>query len=143
MEILSRFFRLRFGAALMAVAAAPPAETSLPARAIVLVVAGWCAPCHGEIARLGEIASAAPGRSIRVTGLDRGAATRAMLAKVPPQHRWEPDSAVIARLRAQVFDRSAGLPYAIATDGEGRPCADLTLPLDRERTRDLVLRCTP
>lgn len=125
---------------------APPAADaplSLPSNAVVLVVAGWCAPCRGELVRLDDLAAAARPRNLLVAPLDDGASTRTMMAGVPAARRWTLAPAQRLRLAALVHTRSAGLPYAFATDGQGQRCADLAGGLDAPRTRALVARCLP
>lgn len=126
---------------LLAATGAPAASSPWPPNAVVLVVAGWCAPCHGEVQRLDAIADAAGGRQVRVVGLDLTAGTRALLARVSRARRWDPSPAERGALRDAVYARSAGLPYAVATDAAGQACADLTRGLDAARTRELVARC--
>ncbi len=131
-------------------AAAPPTsapaaprvgEQHYPPRTIIMLVAAWCAPCRGELARLDEIAAAAGGRPIEVLAIDDSAATQRMLRLVDPARVWRPDVAERARLRAALLARTAGLPYAVATDAHGVICADTDGGLDAARTIALVRRC--
>lgn len=133
---LSTLFRVLPALALAAAAgpAAPPAS-------VVLVVAGWCAPCRGELARLGEIAAAAAPRTVRVAALDDARSTRAMLGGLPAGVEWRLAPAERRRFAEAVTGRSAGLPYAFATDARGERCAELAGGLDSSRTRALVARC--
>ncbi len=130
-------------AALATCAAADPraGEPPYPPRAIVILVASWCAPCRGELARLGEIAAAAGDRSIRVLAIDDSAATARMLRLVNPMLVWRPDAAQRARVRAALLARTAGLPYAAATDARSAICAEENGGLDRVLTAALVRRC--
>lgn len=131
-------------AALLATgAAADPhaGEPLYPPRAIMILVASWCAPCRGELARLGEIAAAAGRHSPRVLAIDDSAATVRMLRLVDPALVWRPEAAQRARVRAALLARTAGLPYAAATDARGAICAEENGGLDRERTTALVRRC--
>lgn len=130
----------------IALAAAPlataPAEQPVwPADAMVLVVAGWCAPCHAEIARIDEVARAAGGRRVVVVGLDATAGTQALLARLPAGRRWEPSPVQRRRLREAVYAASAGLPYAVVTDADGRVCAEAMRALDADHARALVRSC--
>lgn len=122
---------------------AADAPLPLPETAVVLVVAGWCAPCRAELAQLDAIAAAARPRTLLVAALDDGASTRAMMAGVPAERRWLLAPAQRAGLATLVYARSAGLPYAFATDAHGARCADLAGGLDAPRTRTLISRCAP
>lgn len=124
----------------LSAAAAPPLG---PASAVVLVVAGWCAPCRDEIAHREAIAIAARPRVVRVVALDNARSTRAMLAGVPVWAVWNLTPSERLRLAEAVFSRSPGLPYAFATDAAGRRCADVAGELDAAHTRALVARCAP
>lgn len=124
---------------LLLVAAAPVA----PPRAVVLVIAGWCAPCREELAHRAELAVAAAPRVVRVVGIDDSRSTRAMLAALPRWAVWHLDPAERARLAEAVFARSPGLPYAFATDAQGARCADVAGELNAAHTRALVARCAP
>lgn len=124
-------------------AAADPSagEPHYPSRAVVILVASWCAPCRGELARLGEIAVAAGGYAPRVLAIDDSVATARMLRLVDPALVWRPDPAQRTRVRAALLARTAGLPYAAATDARGTICAEENGGLDRVRTAALVRRC--
>ena len=112
-----------------------------PADTVLLLVAPWCAPCYGELARIETLAVAARPRSLRVMLMDEGPRARAMVRRVPAALQWEPDLATMREARGVVAERSAGLPYSIATDGAGRICADQHGGLDVERMRGLAARC--
>lgn len=127
-------------AALTLTAAVPPAA---PPSAVVLVVAGWCAPCHDEIAQREAIAIAAQPRVVRIVAIDDAKSTRAMLASLPVWAVWKLTPSERLRLADAVFARSPGLPYAFATDAAGRRCADVAGELNPAHTRALVARCAP
>lgn len=127
-------------AALVLVGASAP---TAPPSAVVLVVAGWCAPCHQEIAHREAIAVAAQPRVVRIVAIDDAASTRAMLASLPGWAVWKLTTSERLRLADAVFARSPGLPYAFATDAAGRRCADVAGELDPAHTRALVARCAP
>lgn len=130
-------------AAAVALVAAADAPLALPPAAVVLVVAGWCAPCRGELARRAELEAAAAPRMLRVVALDDARSTREMIAALPSAAVWRLSPADRIRLADLVYARSAGLPYAFATDARGQRCADLAGGLDPARTRALVARCPP
>lgn len=104
-------------------AAALEAPAPLPADTLLLFVASWCAPCRAELAQVEAIARAAAPRRTRVVPLDDGAATAAMLRKVPPALIWSPDARESALLRRRLLARTAGLPFSAMTDAAGEPCA--------------------
>jgi len=112
-----------------------------PSDTVLLLVAPWCAPCYGELARVETLAAAARPRSLKVMSIDEGPRARAMVRRVPATLRWEPDARTLHEARAVVAERSAGLPYSIATDGAGRICADQHGGLEVERMRGLAGRC--
>lgn len=114
-----------------------------PASAVVLVVAGWCAPCREEIAHREAIAVAAAPRVVRIVAIDDPKSTRAMMAGLPRWAIWTLSPAERLRFADAVFARSAGLPYAFATDANGKRCADFSGELDPVKARALVARCAP
>jgi thiol-disulfide isomerase/thioredoxin len=121
-------------------AAAEPAPR-YPERTVLLLVASWCAPCYAELARLDEIASAARPLQVRVLLVDDGARSRAMVRGIDAARRWEPQGDEMRRVRADIWQRTAGLPFSVATDGTGRICAEQNGGLDTKRTLALVKRC--
>ena len=112
-----------------------------PRNALVLFVAPWCAPCYGELARLDDIAAAARPRQVRVLLVEEGARASAMVRTVEASRRWALPAREMRRVRADVWLRTGGLPYSVATDDEGRICAEQKGGLDPARTRQLVERC--
>lgn len=113
----------------------PPPET------VLLFVAAWCAPCHGELAHLADIGRGAQPYRILVVPFDDSRATRTMLAAVPSAQRWQPDRATARRLVAEVERRSAGLPFSLAVDREARFCAAQSEALDAARAAAMVAAC--
>lgn len=109
-------------ALLLAVAPAGAAAPVYPARTILLFVASWCAPCHGEIAALPRLNEAAGPWRVLVVPIDRGRATAAMLSGVPVAQRWVPDAVRMAAMREDLFAGTAGLPFSVAIREDGRPC---------------------
>lgn len=124
-----------------ALGAAAPADGGYPPRSVLMFVASWCAPCHGEVARAAEIAAAAAPFEVRVVGFDATVSTEAMLRPLPDALRWEPSAPLRRRIAAELAPVSAGLPFAVAIDRDGRPCASERRGLDAGRVRALVARC--
>jgi thiol-disulfide isomerase/thioredoxin len=112
-----------------------------PKNTLLLLVAPWCAPCYGELARLDDIAAAARPLQVRVLLVDDGIRARAMVRGVPSSHRWEPAADEMRRVRADLWTRTRGLPYTVVTDRHGKICAEQKGGLDPARTRALVERC--
>lgn len=127
--------------ALIALAAATAADTIYPPDTVLLLVAPWCAPCYGELARLGEIAAAAAPRAVRVMPIEDNARARAMVRGVAAERMWTVSPQRMRQARADLLEQAAGLPYAVVTDERGAICAGQGGGLDRERTRALVARC--
>lgn len=113
----------------------------LPPETVLLFVASWCAPCHGELAGLSEIARGARPYRVLVVAFDDSRATRAMLAAVPAAQRWQPDRATQRRLAAEVERRSAGLPFSLAADRDAHICAAHAEALDAGRAAAMVAAC--
>ncbi|VVS98727.1 conserved exported hypothetical protein [Sphingomonas sp. EC-HK361] len=135
----------RLGAGFGAVAVLAPAAADAPLRyppaTIVMFVAGWCAPCHGEIARLDDITAAARPFAVGVTVLDESAAGRAMMRAVPRDQLLMFPPEKRRQIEARLFRDSAGLPYSIAIDESGRVCADRRDGLDAAKARAMVAAC--
>lgn len=108
--------------ALLLTGAAPVEPVRYPARSILLFVATWCAPCHGELRQLPSIAAGAGPYRVLVVPVDRGRATDAMLREVPVEQVWRPDAARMAAVRGELLARTPGLPFSVAIGGDGRPC---------------------
>jgi len=113
----------------------------VPQETILLFVASWCAPCHGELALLPEIGRGAKPYRILIVPFDDSRATRAMLAAVPAAQRWQPERATLRRLTAEVERRSAGLPFSLATDRDGHICAAHAETLDAGKAAAMVTAC--
>lgn len=112
-----------------------------PENTVLLLVAGWCAPCRGELAQIDAIAEGAAPYGVRVLLVDDSKAGRRMVASLPPARRWIPDDAAYAAARAALLSRTPGLPYSAAFDASGTLCADRRGGLDPDRVRALVSRC--
>ncbi len=124
-------------------AEAPPASVDLPPNTLLLLVAPWCAPCWGELARLdGLIAAAAP-LNLRVLSMEDGPRARAMIAGLPSERRWTPAASDHDSVRAALWAQTPGLPFSVAIDGQGAICARYGGMLDVSRARALVESCAP
>lgn len=132
-------------AAALVLAAVPAgaAAPTYPPRAILLFVASWCAPCHGEIAALPRLSEAAGPWRVLVVPVDRSRATAAMMAGVPVAQRWTPDAARMAAMREDLFGDTAGLPFSVAIGGDGRPCGAHRGVLSLARVAALRAGCAP
>ncbi len=117
-------------------------EIAYPHQSIVMFVASWCAPCREELSRLSTIVVAARPWDVVVMAMDDTPGTRAMLASVPAVHRrWQPGPAERQGLANLMFQETGGLPFSIATDAVGRPCASIRSGLDAARVRQLLTAC--
>ena len=128
--------------ALLLGGAAPGADAPrYPADSVLLLIAPWCAPCHAELARLDTIAAAARPRAVRVFMVEDGARAAAMWRRVPDAYRWTPPDGEVRRYRTDALARAAGLPFAIATDAQGRICATRDGGMDAARVVALIRAC--
>ena len=125
----------------LAVVPAGATAPAYPPRAILLFVASWCAPCHGEIAALPRLNEAAGSWAVLVVPVDRGRATAAMMAGVPAAQRWVPDAARMAAMRDDLFGGTVGLPFSVAIGGDGRPCGAHRGVLNAARVAALQAGC--
>lgn len=132
------------GALLLALCSTPVCaaqQPAAPADTLLLVVASWCAPCHGELRALDAIAAAArPARTL-VVAYDDTRATRAMLRAIAPDHRWPVNTPAQRQIRRQLVRDAVGLPYAVLTDARGDPCATSNQGLNADRVRRLRQGC--
>lgn len=113
-----------------------------PSNAVLMLVAPWCAPCYGELARIEEIAAAAKPKSVRVLMIDDGPAARAMVRGIDPSRIWGLSTQRMRPVRQALLARTPGLPYSVATDGDGLVCATYGGGLNAVTTRALVERCS-
>ena len=137
---MRRVWTLIAGAVLLT-GAAPAEPVRYPARTILLFVASWCAPCHGELRQLPAIAGGAGPYRVLVVPIDRGRATDAMLRAVPVEQVWRPDAARMAEVRGELLAKTAGLPFSVAIGGDGRPCALHRGGMTAERARGMRTEC--
>lgn len=112
-----------------------------PPRSILLFVASWCAPCHAELARLPAITRGARPFRVLVVPFDDSPATSAMMEGVPAAQRWRPDRERRRRLVRDLAGETSGLPFSVATDGEGHACGSMRQGLDGPTAEALVTRC--
>lgn len=129
------------GGALLLTGAASAEPVRYPARTILLFVASWCAPCHGELRQLPAIAGGAGPYRVLVVPIDRGRATDAMLRAVPVEQVWRPDAARMAEVRTELLAKTAGLPFSVAIGGDGRPCALHRGGMTAVRARGMRTEC--
>ncbi len=129
-----RILSLPLAALLLGATEAPEAG---PKESILLMVASWCAPCHAELRRLGEISGAAAPWSVRVVPHDDDWATMAMMEGVPKGQRLMADRATIEQWTGQ----TRGLPFSVAVDADGKVCGRVRGGLDGAKARALILAC--
>ena len=129
------------GIAAIGTAAAGELAPIYPSDTVLLLIAPWCAPCYGELARLDEIAAAAGPRAVRVMLIEDGPRATAMVRALRPEQVWTASPRQMRQARADLLERAVGLPYSIVTDARGAVCAGQGGGLDRARTALLVKRC--
>ncbi|MEN2747982.1 hypothetical protein [Sphingomonas sp. T9W2] len=127
--------------ALLLTGATPADPARYPTRSILLFVASWCAPCHGELRQLPAITGGAGPYRVLVVPVDRGRATDAMLRAVPVEQVWRPDAARMAEVRGELLAKTAGLPFSVAIGGDGRPCAAHRGGMTAASARGMRLEC--
>lgn len=130
------------GALILAGASGIAAESPrYPPHTVLLFVAGWCAPCHAEIARLASIADGAQPFTVRVVVLDDTRRGREMVRDIPAAQRWQPAPPLLRSVQAELFADTSGLPYSVAVGADGRPCAHRSDGLNLAKARLLVQAC--
>ena len=115
-------------------------QVDWPSASVVLFVADWCAPCHGEVERVPALVAAAQPWRVLVASGDRTPRPR-LLERVPAANRWHPDPVTAVRVRRELLSRTAGLPYAAVLDRDGHLCAESARPLNSARLRALLAQC--
>jgi len=128
------------GLALLAAPAmtAEGAARAMPAHALILFGANWCAPCLAELRDLPDHAAAMAPAPVLLAWTD--GAPRPLWPTWPANAHLLP-AGEGAALLARIGGRTAGLPYVAMLDGEGRLCADLRGKLDAARLAALKARC--
>ncbi|KQN91962.1 hypothetical protein ASE90_04190 [Sphingomonas sp. Leaf67] len=136
-----RRYRTLIAGALLLTGAAPAEPARYPPRSILLFVASWCAPCHGELRQLPAIAAGAGAYRVLVVPIDRGRVTDAMLRVVPAEQLWRPDMERLAELRGDLLAKTAGLPFSVAIGGDGRACAMHRGGMTAASAREMRVEC--
>lgn len=140
---MGRYNRVRPGLALLAACFAASGtgaaeRPALPADAVVLFGANWCAPCLDELRTLPALAQAAAPMRIVLAWTD-GAPVR--LWREWPANAEQLPVADAVRTIERLGGQTAGLPYAVLVDGQGRRCADRRGGVTPERIAALKARC--
>lgn len=112
-----------------------------PHNAVILFVASWCAPCHGELRALPEIAAAAAPMRVLVMPTDDTRGTERMMARVPADRQWRlPPEAATATMR-RLAGGAPGLPTSVGIDRAGKVCAVVRKPLSAAVAKGVRARC--
>lgn len=112
-----------------------------PANSVLLFVAGWCAPCRGELAALPDLRRAAAPRRVLVVPIEADRATARMIAGIPADQILLRPPAVASALMRTLAGTAPGLPISVITDGRGRTCAVHRRPLAAADIAALIARC--
>lgn len=127
--------------ALAGLAGAAAAEAPPPRNAILLFVASWCAPCHGEVRALPEIAKAAAPMRVIVVPIDARRGTERLMAAVPQDRQWRLAPAEAIATMRRLAGRAPGLPTSVAIDAKGEVCAVARRPLSPATALAIRRRC--
>jgi len=114
----------------------------LPPNSMLLFIASWCAPCHSELDRLPAITRGAQPFRVLVVPFDDRPATLAMIEAVPAAQRWQPSREMGRRLARELATETGGLPFTMAVDRDGRPCATFRKGMDRASAEALAAQCS-
>jgi hypothetical protein len=141
---LSNRYRTIVTAVLLALAggsvagAAADGDAPLPAGALLLFGANWCAPCLGELRSLPAWGAAMAPAPVLVAWTDRA----------PPRlwREWPVNARLLGLDEARALlrrmeSRTAGLPYVALVDAGGHICADLRGALSPARLAAMKARC--
>ncbi len=79
---------------------------------------------------------------VMVVPFDDRPATLAMLESVPAAQRWQPAREMRRLFAKELAAETAGLPYSIAVDHEGRTCGAHRKGLDQASAEALVAHCS-
>ena len=126
---------------LLATGAAMPvraADQPLPAHALILFGANWCAPCLAELRSLPLWGAAVAPAPLLLAWTD-GQPPR-LWRQWPANARLLPPGEA-GPLLARIGGRTAGLPYVAMLDDKGRLCAELRGKLSAERLAGMQATC--
>lgn len=112
-----------------------------PRAAVLLFVASWCAPCHGELRALPEIVAAAAPMRVFVVPIDAARGTDRMMKRVPDDRRWRLPPAAATTLMRRLAGGAPGLPTSVAIDASGAVCTVVREPLSPARAVAIRRRC--
>jgi thiol-disulfide isomerase/thioredoxin len=121
--------------------AAAPGEAQPPRDAVLLFVASWCAPCHGELRALPAITKAAAPMRVIVVPIDARRGTERMMAKVPRGQQLRFVTAEAAAMMRRLAGGAPGLPTSVAIDAAGHVCAVSRRPLSPAAAAAIRKRC--
>jgi thiol-disulfide isomerase/thioredoxin len=121
--------------------AAQPDEVQPPRNAIILFVAAWCAPCHGEMRALPEIAASAAPMRVFVVTTDDTRGTARMMVRVPDDRRWRLSPGDAGAVMRRLAGTAPGLPISVAIDATGKVCAVVRKPLSADLAAGVRTRC--
>ena len=127
-------------AAVLAVASAARAgePPRWPEDAVLLFVAGWCAPCHAELREVEALSAAAAPRRLLVVPADGTRQTAAMVKPLPEARVWRDPAALRALWSGEL---GAGLPMTLVTDAGARVCGEHRRVLRPGDLPALAARC--
>lgn len=113
---------------------------TLPAPAVILFYANWCAPCRVEIRSIDDLARAAGPIPVIIVPWDMGLQTRQALRTIHPSRiRYIPGGAY--RLMTRLAGPTASLPLAIALNAKGEPCNVQRGGLEAPAIKALLAAC--
>ena len=118
----------------------------MPANALILFGARWCAPCTAELRSVDALTAS----TIRLAPADTGPAPRLVLAWIdrPPPVTAARSVAIALPSVAAAWEEehiaaAHGLPFAVMTDARGNACALQKGPLEPAMVPTLWSKCHP